>query len=44
MAHILGPTSHVSIASLVDLLLSMVMDIWHRECGPFRPNFAVIAI
>ena len=44
MGHILGPKSHVSIASLLRLLLAMVMEIWYRECGPFMPNFAVLAI
>ena len=43
MGHILGPTSHVSIATLVILLLAMKMEIWDRDCGPFRPNFAVFA-
>ena len=44
MGHILGPKSHVSIASLVGLLLPMTMKIWDRECGPLRPFFAVFAI
>ena len=44
MGHMLGPKSHVPIATLVGLLLAMAMDIWDRECGPFRPIFAVFAI
>ena len=44
MGHILGPKSHVSIATLVRLLLAMTTEIWDRECGPFRPVFAVFAI
>ena len=43
MRHILGPKSLVSIATLVRLLLAMTLDIWDRECGPFRPIFAVLA-
>ena len=42
--HILGPKSHVSIASLVGRILAVAMEIWNRECGPFWPNFAVFAI
>ena len=42
--HILGPKSHVSIASLVERILAVAMEIWNRECGPFWPNFAVFAI
>ena len=42
--HILGPKSHVSIASLVGRILAVAMEIWDHECGPFRPNFAVFAI
>ena len=42
--HILGPKSHVSIASLVERILAVAMDIWNHECGPFWPNFAVFAI
>ena len=41
---ILGPKSHVSIASLVGRILAVAMEIWNRECGPFWPNFAVFAI
>ena len=44
MGHILGPRSHLSIATLVRLLLGMTMEIWDRECGPFRPMFAVFVI
>ena len=42
--HILGPKSHVSIASLVGWILAVAMEIWNHECGPFWPNFAVFAI
>ena len=42
--HILGPKSHVSIASLVGKILAVAMEIWNHECGPFWPNFAVFAI
>ena len=42
--HILGPKSHVSIASLVERILDVAMEIWNHECGPFWPNFAVFAI
>ena len=42
--HILGPESHVSIASLVGRILAVAMEIWNHECGPFWPNFAVFAI
>ena len=42
--HILGPKSHVSIASLVGRIHAVAMEIWNRECGPFWPNFAVFAI
>ena len=41
--HILGPKSHVSIASLVERILAVAMEIWNHECGPFWPNFAVFA-
>ena len=44
MGHILGPKCHVSIANLLRLLLAMTMEIMDRECGPFRPIFAVFAI
>ena len=44
MGLILGPRSHVSIATLVRLLLAMTMEIWDPECGPCRPIFAVFAI
>ena len=40
----MGPGSDVSIASLVRLLLSMSMEIWDCERGPFREMFAVFAI
>ena len=42
--HILGPKSHVSVASLVETILGVAMEIWNHECGPFWPNFAVFAI
>ena len=42
--HILGPKSHVSIASLVERILAVAMEIWNHECGPFWPNFAAFAI
>ena len=42
--HILGPNSDVSIASLVEMILAVAMEIWNHECGPFWPNFAVFAI
>ena len=42
--HILGPKSRVSIASLVERILAVAMEIWNHECGPFWPNFAVFAI
>ena len=42
--HILGPKSHVFIAFLVGKILTVAMEIWIHECGPFWPNFAVFAI
>ena len=42
--HISGPKSHVSIASLVERILAVAMEIWNHECGPFWPNFTVFAI
>ena len=42
--HMLGPKSHVSIASLLERILAVAMEIWNHECGPFWPNFAVFAI
>ena len=42
--HILEPKSHMSIASLVERILAVAMEIWNHECGPFWPNFAVFAI
>ena len=42
--HVLGPKSHVSIASLVGGILAGAMEICNHECGPFWPNFAVFAI
>ena len=42
--HILGPRCHVSIASLVETILAVAMEIWNHECGPFWRNFAVFAI
>ena len=44
MRHILGPNSCLSNAILVRLLLAMAVEIWNRECGPFRPVFADFAI
>ena len=41
--HRLGPESDVSIASLVERILDVAMEIWNHECGPFWPNFAVFA-
>ena len=42
--HKLGPKSHVSIASLVERILAVAMEIWNHDCGPFWPYFAVLAI
>ena len=42
--HILGPKSDMSIASLVERILAVTMQIWNHECGPFWPNVAVFAI
>ena len=42
--HKLGPKSHVCIASLVERILAVAMEIWNHECGPFWPYFAVFAI
>ena len=42
--HISGSKSHMSLASLVEEILAMAMEIWNHECGPFWPNFAVFAI
>ena len=42
--HISGPKSHVSIASLVERILAVAMEILNHECGPFWPKFAVFAI
>ena len=42
--HRLGPKSHVSIASLVGMILAVAMGVWNHDCGPFLPNFAVFAI
>ena len=42
--HILGPKSHVPIASLVGKILAVALGIWNHECGPFWANFAVFAI
>ena len=42
--YILGPKSHMSIASLVERILAVAMEIWNHECGPFWPNFTVFAI
>ena len=42
--HILGPKSHVSLASLVERILASAMEIWNHECRPIWPHFAVFAI
>ena len=42
--HILGPRSHMSIASLIERILAVAMEICNHECEPFWPNFAVFAI
>ena len=42
--HILGPTSHVSLATLAGKILAVAMETWNHECGPFWLNFAVFAI
>ena len=42
--HISGPKCHVSIASLVEGILAVAMEIWNHECGPLWPHFAVFAI
>ena len=42
--HILGPKSHVSLASLVERILAVAMEIWNHDCGPFWPHFAGFAI
>ena len=42
--YILGSKSHMSIASLVERILAVAMEIWSHECGPFWPNFAFFAI
>ena len=42
--HILGPGSHVSIASLIERILDVAMEIWNHECGPVWPKFAIFAI
>ena len=35
--HILEPKSQMSLASLVQRILAMAMEIWNHECGPFWP-------
>ena len=42
--HTSGPKSHVSLASLVEWILAVAMEIRNHECGPFWPNFPVFAI
>ena len=42
--HILGPKSHVSIASLVERILAVAMGLWNHECGPFWPNFLFLPL
>ena len=41
--HILAPKSHMSTASLVERILTVAMETWNHECGPFWPNVAVFA-
>ena len=43
-SHILGPKPHVSLASLVERIFVVAMEIWNHECGQFLPNFPVFAI
>ena len=42
--HKMGPKSHVFRAFLVGRILTVAMEIWNHECGPFWRNFAVFAI
>ena len=42
--HILGPKSHVSIASLGEMILAVAIEIRNHECGPFLFIFVVFAI
>ena len=42
--HIFGPKSHVSIASLVERILAVAMEIWNHVTGPFWQKFPVFAI
>ena len=42
--HILGPKSHMLMASLVERILAVAMETWNHACGPSWPNFAVFAI
>ena len=42
--HILGPKSHMSITSLVEVILAMAMEIWNHECGPFWRNFLFLPL
>ena len=42
--HISAVKSHMFIASLVERILAVAMEIWNHECGPFWPIFAVFAI
>ena len=41
--HILVPKSHMSIASLVERILSVAMEIWNHECAPLSFVFAPLA-
>ena len=34
----------MSIASLVEKILAVAIEIWNHECGQFWPDFAVFAI
>ena len=48
--HILGPKSHVYIASVVGRILAVAMEIWNHECAPFRqillflPLYAILEL
>ena len=42
--HILGPKSHMYLASLIERILTVAMEIWNHECRPFWPKIAVFAI
>ena len=42
--HISVAQSHMFIASLVERILAVAMEIWNHVCGPLWPIFAVFAI